>query len=707
MFSKRALRTGDYRALIAVSAFLLFAVEPIAGKHLLPYLGGSAGVWATCLSFFTTVLFLGYMYVYILRRYPLKTQGYIHSIIVGVGAVLWILHVRFGTSVLPGLSSSLFDVSMPVWSTLLIMTLYVGFPFFVLATTSSLLQQWYAFTHEKEPYSLYTLSNIGSLLALLAYPFVIEPYIPLSVQEFMWAILFFGYACVYALFARRIMKTEQLHQPEKETGVPLKSLVTWTILSAFPAFVLIAATSHITTIIAPIPMLWVLPLALYLITFIVTFAGAGVVAFWPLMLIFFAMMLINAIDSGYSAIAFQLIGSIGFVGFVGMTFHGFLYDKRPHHSQSAQYYAAISFGGMLGTIIASILMPLLLTKITEFYWSIGIAAVVAVFLLPRAFFQKATTGYTHIAYRLFFACFVWATLFGATVRDDDTNAVHASRNFYGTAEVREYDDRFTLSHGNTMHGVQAKDYDEALIPSSYYTVDSGVGRSIRAEQAKHGNIRVGVVGLGTGTLAAYCSAGDSFTFFEIDQRMVMIANTFFTYLDSCPNVQIKMGDARISLHRDADAGVEPYDVLAIDAFSDDSIPMHLLTKEAVELYMSQVTTDGAVAIHVSNRYLDLAPVVHRIAQELGLASLEVSAAGAGTYGSGSSWVVIANSATFFDDPRFADVPYYEPSFTGPLWTDDSNALSSVISIPLPDVLSSLYDVFFPPEEEAEYEDSEY
>lgn len=703
MFSNRALRVNDYRVLIALSAFLLFAVEPMVGKHLLPYLGGSAGVWATCLSFFTTVLFCGYMYVYILRRFPLKTQGYVHSILVGVGTVLWILQVRFGTQLLPGLDSTLFDVAAPLWSTLLIMTLYIGFPFFVLATTSSLLQQWYAFTHEKEPYSLYTLSNIGSLLALLMYPFVIEPYIPLSVQEYMWAFFFIVYAVIYTLFARNIMRTEQVQKAEQEDRVSISSLVQWTLLSAFPAFVLIAATSHITTIIAPIPLLWVLPLALYLITFIVTFAGAGVVAFWPLMLIFFAMMLINAIDSGYSAIAFQLIGSVGFVGFVGMTFHGFLYEKRPHHSQSAQYYAAISFGGMLGTIIASILMPVLLTKITEFYWSIGIAAIMAVFLLPRIFFQKSTTGYTHIAYRLFFACFIWITLFGTTLEEADTNVVHASRNFYGTAEVREYEDRYTLSHGNTMHGVQAIDPDEALVPSSYYTVDSGAGRAIRALQARNGNINVGVVGLGTGTLAAYCGGDDEYTFFEIDQRMMMIANSFFTYLDSCPNVQVKMGDARITLARDAAQGNDLYDVLAIDAFSDDSIPMHLLTKEAVALYMSQVKEEGAVAIHVSNRYLDLAPVVHRIARELGVPSLEVTASGMGTYGSGSTWVVLAHDDALFYDPRFADVNYNMSPVEGPLWTDDFNALSSVISVPLPDVISSLIEVFNPGDV-AEYSD---
>jgi spermidine synthase len=704
MFSSRPLRVTDYRILIALSAFLLFAVEPMTGKHLLPYLGGSAGVWATCLSFFTTVLFIGYMYVYVLRKYPLKTQGKIHSLIVGVGTILWLLQVRLGTQLLPGLDSSLFNVSAPVMSTLLIMFLYIGFPFFVLATTSSLLQQWYAFTHEKEPYSLYTLSNIGSLLALLAYPFFIEPYIPLSVQEYAWSVMFFAYAVVYALFARRIMQTEQLHKAEKEEGVTLRSLTQWTLLSAFPAFVLIAATSHITTIIAPIPMLWVLPLALYLITFIVTFAGVSIVAFWPLMLIFFAMMLVSAIDSGYSAIAFQLIGSVGFVGFVGMTFHGYLYELRPHHSQSAQYYAAISFGGMLGTIIASIMMPLLLTKITEFYWSIGIAAVIAVFLLPRIFFQKTQTGYTHIGYRLFFACFVWVTIFGSTMGDVDTNVVHQSRNFYGTAEVREYDDRYTLSHGNTMHGVQARDESEALIPSSYYTTDSGVGRSIRAMKAAYGSVHVGVVGLGTGTLAAYCEPGDTFTFYEIDQRMVMIANTFFTYLDSCPDVEVRMGDARISLQKDAESGESLYDVLAIDAFSDDSIPMHLLTNEAVALYMTQVREGGAVAIHVSNRYLDLAPVVHRIAQELGVASMEVSAQGVGTYGSGSTWVVLSNNEKLFSDPRFSDMSYDVNPEQGPLWTDDFNALSSVISIPMPDFITTVQGWFESGDEE-EYEDT--
>ena len=702
MFSSRALRVNDYRVLIALSAFLLFAVEPMTGKHLLPYLGGSAGVWATCLSFFTTVLFMGYMYVYVLRRFPLKTQGKIHALIVGIGTIIWLLQVRLGTELLPGLDSALFNVAAPVWSTLLIMFLYIGFPFFVLATSSSLLQQWYAFTHEKEPYSLYTLSNIGSLCALLMYPFLIEPYIPLSVQEYAWAVMFFAYAVVYVLFARKIMQTEQLHKAEKEEGVSISSLAKWVFLSAFPAFVLIAATSHITTIIAPIPMLWVLPLALYLVTFIVTFAGVSIVAFWPLMLIFFAMMLVSAIDSGYSAIAFQIIGSIGFVGFVGMTFHGHLFELRPHHSQSAQYYAAISFGGMLGTIIASIMMPVLLAKITEFYWSIGIAAVIAVFLLPRLFFQKTEAGYTHIVYRLFFACFVWITIFGSTLSDVDINVVHQSRNFYGTAEVREYDDKLTLSHGNTMHGVQARDESVALIPSSYYTTDSGVGRAIRAMKAAHGKVHIGVVGLGTGTLAAYCAPGDTYTFFEIDQRMVMIANTFFTYLDSCQDVQVRMGDARISLHKDAEAGVAPYDVLAIDAFSDDSIPMHLLTKEAVELYMSQVHDGGAVAIHVSNRYLDLAPVVHRIARELGVASMEVNASGVGEYGSGSTWVVLSSTEALFSDPRFSDIQYDVNPTQGPLWTDDSNALSTVISIPMPEFISVVQGWFAEEEETEDY-----
>jgi hypothetical protein len=344
---------------------------------------------------------------------------------------------------------------------------------------------------------------------------------------------------------------------------------------------------------------------------------------------------------------------------------------------------------MIGTFLASIGMPLLLTDNTEFFWAIGLSALCALCMLPKNVFQNSTdNGYTHLYYRLCTAAFLWVILFGtgfSTVSVSNRELVHSSRNFYGTAKVYDYDDRTSLSHGNTLHGVEPKDPNVAKIPPSYYTTMSGVGRALRIAKS-HGAINVGVIGLGSGSLAVYCSPGDSFVFYEIDKRMVFIAEKYFTYVPKCSGTNILLGDARLTIQNELKGAFKPYDLLAVDAFSDDSIPMHLLTKEAIELYLNRIKEDGIVAIHVSNRYLGLAPVVHKIAHTLRIPSLEVTTAQQGEFGSASTWVLLTRNAEYFADPRFADVKLGASSVQGPLWTDDFNALSSVVTIPLPSFL---------------------
>jgi hypothetical protein len=581
---------------------------------------------------------------------------------------------------------------MPVVSVLSLLAVYIGYPFFILSTTSSLAQQWYAATHTEEPYGLYAISNIGSFLALISYPFFIESVFTLIAQEVTWVCVFLAFVARYVYIAQEV-ETVATTRRKKDERPSWKALVMWAALASYPAFILVAATTHITSMIVPVPLLWVIPLGLYLLSFVIAFSDSIGVGVWAVLLLVMSFMLRGTFDAGYQASLLQVCESLAFVGVVGLAFHTALFNARPHHSQTAYFYAAVAAGGMLGTLVGSLAMPLVLSTVSEFYWSIGVSAVLAIVLLPRVVFQARGTGMSVIL-RSGVAILVAIMLLG-TAQPSTANILYASRNFYGAVRVQQFDKYVSLVHGNTLHGSQSILPEFAKDPSSYYTTDSGVGRTMRAIESHDAAVSVGVIGLGTGSLATYCRPGDTFTFYEIDPRIISVAATYFSYLRDCPKVRVVIGDARLSLEEQGRQGnTQQYDVLAVDAFSSDSIPMHLLTKEAVALYLDQVKQDGTVAIHVSNRYLDLAPVVHRIAHELHVPAITVLSDGTTTpLGTASSWVLLNRNPHFFLDSRFADIDIAASQKEGPLWTDDKNALSSVLLLPYPPLIAWFMHIF--------------
>jgi len=692
--------------IIFLGAFLAFAVQPMEGKALLPWFGGSSSVWATGLLFFTGVLFLGYLYVYLLARFAEGRQILIHRCVVALVLVASLLSLLLRRSFRPDLGWTLDGAIPPHLAVLLSLFLSVGPPYFLLATTSPLLQYWWGRATSGEPYRLYSLSNIGSLLALLSYPILIEPRLSLNLQSAGWHILFVAYGALY-LYATYLVPASQgggkapnhrgiegrgdrvaedqvqsgWKSGEGESpstrGARLRPL-TWIGYAALPAFLLVAVTTHITQVVAPVPLLWTMPLALYLVSFILAFRGVGRSSA-PLLLLLLSTGLVVWAESGdrTAHAEVQLFAALLLLFSSGLAFHSRLYALRPTLSKLPLFYLLLSIGGVVGTLGASLLPPLLFPDLWEYPLGVALAVGAGGRLLTVTHMAARTPKALTLAGQV-----GWVLLAGYTfmeaISSSPANQLARSRNFYGTAMVSLEGDMVVLSHGKTRHGSQFADEERAPIPTAYYAPTSGVGRAAIHLQSREegGSVRFGLVGLGAGTLAAYCRPRDTFVFYEIDPRITAMARRYFTYLQMCPGVAVRHGDARILLEGEERAGaLGGYDLLAIDAFSDDAIPVHLLTVEAFRLYLAHLNPNGILAVHTSNIYIELAPVAIRIAEELGWSSLVVrdwtlSSPGA----AGSDWVLLARNRETFLSPPFANVVPYLPGTQAPLWTDTYSSI---------------------------------
>jgi SAM-dependent methyltransferase len=663
-----------YAAVIFLGAFLLFLIEPLLAKVILPWFGGSASVWATCLVFFQCTLLLGYAYAdFTTRRLSARRLSLLHVIL--LMASLALLPIAPGAHWRPAPGSD------PAWRILALLATSIGLPFLLLSATSPLVQSWYARRRPgAQPYHLFALSNLASFLALLSYPFLIEPRTASDAQLHGWSWLYLAFVgiCAAAAWISRSAEAPAPSTVATEADAPpeLRTRLLWLALSACGSMLLLSVTNHLTQNVAPIPLLWVLPLALYLLTFAMAFNRRSLYSHW-LMVRLLAVML-GAL--GYAiydpSIAEKLQVSVPLFGaglFVCCLFcHGELYRLRPAASQLTRYYLTISLGGALGAIFVGLAAPYIFRNVYEFPLTLLVMALFALFALWREGWLA----------RIFWsaAAVAMGVVLVMNIRARREDSIVMVRNFYAALRVTETRDDGevirTLLHGTIDHGEEFMNPAKRLLPISYYGPDSGVALALN--KCCDGPKKFGVIGLGTGTLAAFGKAGDTVRYYEINPQVVEIARNSFYFLRETPaKVDVVLGDARLSLEREEP---QQFDVLAVDAFSGDAIPVHLLTREAVALYFRHLKPEGILAIHTSNTYLDLAPIVKQIAGQAGVSATLISNDDDDeNHISTSDWVLLTKSKRFaalFEATEGAEPIVVPPKLR--LWTDSYNNLFYIL-----------------------------
>jgi len=682
---------------IALSAFLLFLVQPIIAKQILPWFGGTSAVWTTCMVFFQVVLLGGYAYAHALTSHASpRNQARVHIVLLAASLLFLPIIAREGLK--PGGEE---DAALSI---LWLLAATIGLPYFLLSSTGPLLQRWIAHRFpEKTVYRLFALSNFGSLLGLLAFPFLIEPFAPSVTQAYAWSAAYatFALACAVtawqaqrALAARAgapvaatatVTVTATAAQPPIDAAPGLGDYALWLALSALGSVLLLATTSHITQNIASVPFLWVLPLTLYLLTFVLAFEGRGGRGWYERRWwLFPTLALVVAMSWGLSASRGVLdIGVAVPLYCAGLFFacmfcHGELAHAKPAPRYLTHFYLTLSAGGALGGMAVGLLAPRIFPAYFELPLALFALALLASWLvlgnrtlIGPALVASAATAYSGWHYADFLK----------------EGTIVMQRSFYGTLRVRETgggeQQVRRLLHGVILHGEQFTRAEDRLEPGTYYARSSGIGLAIASRQAA-GPVRLGFVGLGVGTLSAYGRAGDELRFYELDPQVIDVARRHFGYLGATPaRLDFEIGDARLSLERELKRhGPRGYAVLAIDAFSSDSIPVHLITREAVELYARHIAADGIIAIHISNRFLDLKPVLANIAQATGLAARLVTDTPADdSAASSTDWVLLAREAAVLDDPRLAGrAEPLVPVAGFSLWTDQFNNLLDVLKV---------------------------
>ena len=669
---------------IFASAFLLFLVQPIVAKQILPWFGGSAAVWATCLVFFQTTLLLGYAYAdFTVRRLAARTQVKLHVALLVISVI--VLPIVPGAFWKPGGDEN------PIWLILGMLAATIGLPYFLLSTTSPLVQVWFARRFPRHnTYRLFALSNLASLIALVGYPFLLEPWVATRMQAWGWSAgyaLFVGLAAA-AAFAS-LKGTTFVAASVQDAGASgvapagatrerpptIGRQLLWCTLAATASVLLLAVSNHITQNVASVPLLWIVPLSLYLLTFILCFESTG----WYKRDVMLAMLAATLGVMGWTyadpnmthELAIQVgVFCIGL--FIACMFcHGELVTLKPAPAYLTRFYLMISLGGALGSAIVGILAPLVLPADFELGGALVVCALLLLWQVRR---EPAVYGVLAlVSVFVTIGTGIWA------VYEFYQSAIVVSRNFYGVLRVQEVgadpDHRRQLIHGNIMHGKQYLASDFKSEPTSYYTRSSGIGRLIESLHPRKDPIKVGIIGLGTGTIAAYGTKGDTYRFYDINPGVIAIAQRDFSFLkDSDATIELPLGDARLKLERETPQG---FDVLAIDAFSSDAIPVHLITREAVDVYLRHMKPEGVIAFHVTNRYLDLVPVVEGIAHDLGLTVLWINDAGGEQFGNSSSWVLLAKDPARLAGLGDAASPF-EPRRDWRVWTDDFNNILQVL-----------------------------
>ena len=670
------------------SAFCLFLIQPIIAKQILPWFGGSAAVWAVCLVFFQLMLLAGYAYS------DWSSRHLRPALQVGLHVLLLAASVLF-LPIIAGNGWKPVNGDDPTWRIIALLLATVGLPYFMLSTTGPLVQSWVARSFDKaQVYRYFSLSNLASLIALISYPFLIERHWAIAGQAYGWsagysvfALLCAGCALVFLRAQRQGAPASLAAQdasPEAKSATDvaargaaptLRSACIWLIAAAMGSWMLLAVTSHITQNVAAIPFLWLLPLTLYLLTFVLCFESDRWYRpnwFRPLTAL---LMAVCAYSLAYGSLGSNVLTAVPlFVGclfLLCMFYHGELARLRPSPQYLTRFYLMLSLGGALGGIGVGLIAPHVLPA----YYELGIGFVVTALLaavLVQARWQRV------LALALGVFCSVFLLL---QIQDDVHDSRYLGRNFYGTLSTFDSHrsdpllDRRQLYHGAIKHGEQFLEPTRKSWPTAYYGQTSGVALAIA--QTQHPGQRVGVIGLGAGTLATYGRAGDSYRMYELNPDVIQVAQTEFSFLaDSAAHIDLIPGDARLSLEREAP---QNYDVLAVDAFSGDAIPVHLITDQAMAVYLRHLQPDGVIAFHLTNRYLNLAPVVQAIAQSRGLHSVLVHDEPERPAQRDTDWMLVSRNAAVLESAAIS-ARRVEPAHIAQLgvWSDDFNNLFDVL-----------------------------
>jgi hypothetical protein len=723
-----------FTATLLLSSALVFFVQPMFAKMVLPRLGGTPAVWNTCVVFFQLMLLAGYAYSHVTIRWlGVRRQAVLHLLI--LAAPLTLIPIMIAPEWQPPATSN------PILWLLSVLAVAVGLPFFAVSTTAPLLQRWFADTDHRlagDPFFLYAASNVGSLGALLAYPVIVEPLLPLQAQSRLWAagyvllVLAVG-ACALALWrAPRAAVPEPVTGDRPITAVSWRTRGMWLAFSFVPSSLMLSMTTYVSTDIAAVPLLWVAPLALYLLTFVIAFARRTFRVFrwlqqlFPVIIIFPAVTMVMRNTPPLAGIPVHYFAFFT----AALVCHSRLARLRPGAQHLTEFYLWMSIGGALGGLFNTLVAPVIFVSTAEYPLGLFAAcwlsippvtaasdtirkwrpvlldALVAgvVFGITWGLLKYAESRQSSIEWMAFGRTFAipfalalacwrrpsrFALVFGAVLMANhvdkavDSSDVHVERTFFGPHRVSDQNGFRYLSHGTTYHGAQAFDQNLRCEPTTYYARTGPIGQLFTSFVGAGAKNSIGIIGLGTGSMAPYARPGQRWTFFEINPKVIEFSEgRYFTFLTECiRDYTIRLGDARLRL---AEAPDGSFDVLVFDAFSSDAIPVHLITLEALEMYMRKLSPHGVLAFHISNRYLDLGPVLGALARRLGLVAHDESDSELPIERQRISkfaarWVILAREVTDFGDlaydSRWKDVA---ADSGARVWTDDfTNILETI------------------------------
>jgi len=675
-----------YGLTIFSSAFLIFQVQPIIAKYILPWYGGSQAVWTISLLFFQTFLLVGYLYAHLLRKISSgRVQAGVHMALLALSLLM--------LPIIPGEGWRTEGGADPTWQILGLLTVTLGLPYMLLASTSPLVQSWLARPGGRSPYRFYALSNIGSLIGLLAYPFLVEPNVTRSMQATAWSWGMGAFVLMGIAAAARSVKAPP--DPEHKSSEPGPGLVTvtfWLILPALASVFLLATTNRLVQELVAIPFLWILPLTLYLLSFIVTFDRAR----WYSRNVFLALMIVSF--GGVLWITMMkedppLLASIAcylaalFAGC--MVCHGEVYRLRPPAGQLTGFYLYLAAGGALGGLCVAVIAPVLFYDYLEYplvLVCIPLAWLAVVTFSPRDGgaspryrFSVATAIGLAATATFAFGLYAARTSAGA-------NAIARTRNFYGTLTVAEYERpgskgwHRTMRHGRILHGLQYLYPDLEHLPTAYFTGKGGGGMTIRNYPRPSGRgMKIGVIGLGVGTIAAWAEPEDTVKFYEINPDVERLAREYFTFLGKCRGTaEVALGDARLVLEGEP---AQRFDVFVIDAFNNDSPPLHLLTKESFQLYFRHLRPEGAIVAHITSKYINFVPVISAIADGLNMPWTTVFDFNREDeyLRTQSFWVVLTRNPSLLANGEILGASYRpDIPVTPRIWTDDYSSLFDIV-----------------------------
>jgi spermidine synthase len=698
-----------YVAPIFLGAFLLFQVQPIIARYILPWFGGTPAVWTTCMLFFQVILLLGYLYAHlVISRLRPRAQAVVHGVLLAASvALLGWLATTWEAPILPGAGWKPPDVNWPVWRIVQLLAASVGLPYFILASTSPMLQAWFSRTHVgKSPYRLYTLSNVGSLLALLTYPFIVEPALAVRAQAWIWAIAYVVYVGGYAVCAY-FVKDLPAPAPVAATqaaGTGPDTAPTWHVkwlwigLPALASMLLLAITNQLCQQVAVIPFLWIVPLSLYLLSFIICFDSPR----WYIRRAFVPALLLLVPICGWVIIKQQgmsvrtQIAAFSLALFACcMVCHGEVVAAKPRPRYLTSFYLGISIGGAIGGLFVGVIAPLIFRDFYELYIGLVLCWFLGLFVMQHderlipvvgKWFGRGAIAVSVLAVPV---ALTWAHSW--TMREQP----NSMRNFYGICWVNDVNPdepewhTHVLLHGRIIHGFQFLAPEKRRMPCSYFGPDTGIGlalqyhpRRLSADPTRR-TLRIGILGLGSGGLAVYANRGDFLRYYEINPDVVYLARDsgLLTFVTDCPaQNDIVMGDGRLSLERELVDKPMRYDVLMMDAFSGDSVPAHLLTKEAFDVYARHLRNDDSmIVVNITNRMLDLRPVVYKAAEAMGMQAFEFSDRGDQYTTYTAEYMVLTKSRTWAREPQVAShiVPRGDVKEIA-LWTDDYHNMFQIL-----------------------------